>query len=133
MLSLDAGACQASSLQIATASAWGLLRNAFQEFAGPSFVGCEIDTVAPSHRQELASPPGTDSFGSANYSDIWWLPRVVPTDSKPSLAEKFSFGGAHIGLTGKSRSSHFVDHRNLLERKAAERKAVKKCDNGSRI
>jgi len=82
---------------VASSSAWGLLRNAFQEFSGAKFVGCEVDQAGKTSSQ-VVPPQGTDSFGAATSAGAWFLPRMLPKRASNQISASLS--GQHWVITG---------------------------------
>ena len=86
----------------AAAAGWGLLRNAFQEFAGPKFRGDDVDAASNLDRQSQNSvPEAADAFGTAMSGSTWYSPRVLPAASSEgvSMAAK-PLSGQHWVITG---------------------------------
>ena len=95
-----AGSARISSRHMAAASGWGLLRNAFQEFSGASFVGADVHAATPASRGRPVPPGGTDSFGAASTSGAWYLPRVVHKPQSAMAPLDQDLLGASLVITG---------------------------------
>ena len=99
------GRLKLSGGHLAAASGWGLLRNVFQEFGGQTFVGTDTSYYCPAHKSCPPAPRGTDSFGTACASGVWYLPRAVPkADIGYQDPIMQSVAGSVTSITGKKLS-----------------------------
>ncbi len=78
VLLLSAGR-SAGGANITHAGAWGLLRNALQEFPALAWSGEELSPLCPAAadgQQDIAE--ANDAFGSAAGGGLWAAPRLLP-------------------------------------------------------
>ncbi len=76
---------RAAAADVAAAGAWGLLRNALQEFPALRWVGSEVS--APGVNAP-ALPAAADAFGLAAGGGHWSTPRMLPqSPPQPSTPE----------------------------------------------
>lgn len=87
----------------AAASAWGLLRNAFQEFSGPKFRGFDVNSQMPGSQNPSLPPAAADAFGTALGSGAWFVPRMLPKahQAMHGIAGK-RLTGQHWIISGES-------------------------------
>lgn len=94
---LSAGGSRRAAADIAASSAWGLLRNAFQEYPGIGFEGTEIDPISASEAPDVSA----DSFGCALAGNLTMLPRMLPKARESSLElGRQNFTGANWTISG---------------------------------
>lgn len=90
-----------SAVDVAAAAQWGLLRNAFQEFARPKFSGYDVDCAALSGWQQQGGlPEASDAFGVAMSGCAWYTPRVLPAQSAVREQPLAAIAGQHWVITG---------------------------------
>lgn len=96
IISIHAGGRQGMESSVAAASAWGLLRNAFQEYPAPKFAGLETDPLtAVAGYQKPA-----DSFGVALSAGLLCQPRMLPKARTATDSSKLAFSGQEWAITG---------------------------------
>ena len=89
---------------IAAASAWGLLRNAFQEYPAPKFSGLETDPlIAVAGYQKPA-----DSFGVALSAGLLCQPRMLLEAGTASDSSKLAFSSQEWAITGLTLAFYIV-------------------------
>lgn len=81
---------------LAAASAWGLLRNAFQEYPAPKYSGLENDPMSAMS----TSMPATDSFGIAIRGGSICQPKMLPLSAVHQSNPQRPFSGEDWAITG---------------------------------
>lgn len=93
----SAGSAAKSQYQIAAASAWGLLRNAFQEFPALKYAGVDHDPASAF----VAPDVSTDAFGVSSSCGVICQPRMLPKAERDYLSQESAFAEESWTMTGK--------------------------------